>query len=89
MMPLLKIIGYNKKNNSDDLSQKKAALIVKELLEAKKDWYNAKHLFNCVTDEDLIDYAAYMILATEKKYVYLLRKARQEHIRSINLEINS
>lgn len=46
--------------------------------QARRDWLNARAFFESVSDPDLVDQAIYMIEAAERKYMYLLRKARQE-----------
>lgn len=48
--------------------------------EAKKEWQMARAYFNDVTDPELIDHAIYSLEAAEKRYVYLLRKAREEKL---------
>ncbi|HYH01589.1 MAG TPA: YaaL family protein [Bacillota bacterium] len=51
--------------------------LLAELQAARKEWDYAKEYFNSVTDPDLIDLAIYYIGVSEKKYVYLLKKARE------------
>ena len=61
--------------------QEAAATNLLHLLEqAQKDWLHAQNYYDNVTDHDLIDYAAFLIKATEKKYNYLLKVARREGI---------
>lgn len=48
---------------------------------ARLDWVYAKQYFDSVTEPEIIDYAIYMIKATEVKYTYLLKKAKQEGIK--------
>jgi hypothetical protein len=43
---------------------------------AHREWKYARLYFDSVTDPDLIDHAIYNLEATEKKYTYLLKKAR-------------
>lgn len=45
---------------------------------AREEWLRAGAYFDQVLDPDLVDYAAYSLRAAERKYVYLLKKARQE-----------
>ncbi|MDK2932104.1 MAG: hypothetical protein PWR07_2235 [Bacillota bacterium] len=45
---------------------------------ARKEWLHAISYFDQVVDPDLIDYATYSVRAAERKYVYLLKKAREE-----------
>lgn len=46
---------------------------------AKKEWEEAKNIFENVSEPDLVDFAIYNIEAAEKKYVYLLRKIKSEN----------
>jgi hypothetical protein len=46
--------------------------------QAKREWLDAEHYYNTVTDQDLVDHAVYLMQAAEKKYMYLLKIARQE-----------
>lgn len=48
--------------------------------EARLEWLNAQYYYNTVSDQDLIDHAVYLMQAAEKKYMYLLKQARQEGI---------
>lgn len=59
-----------------------------ELVEqARKEWLYAQQYYNDVTEPDLVDYAIYLIKASETKYTYLLKQAKKEGIRdSLHLE---
>jgi len=50
---------------------------------ARLEWLMAQNYYNTVSDKDLVDHAVYLMQATEKKYMYLLKKARSEGIRNI------
>jgi len=43
---------------------------------AKKEWTDAKNIFENVSQPDLVDYAIYKVEAAEKKYIYLLRQIK-------------
>lgn len=74
-----KIVNYL--NGENKFSQKAAQEKDWKLIEeAKKDWKDAREYFNTVTEPDLIDHAIYTLEAAEKRYVYLLKKAREERI---------
>lgn len=45
---------------------------------ARRDWESARSYFETVTDPDLIDHAIYAMEAAERKYMYLLRLAREK-----------
>lgn len=47
---------------------------------ARLDWMAAKSYFDNVSDPDLIDHAIHSVDAAEKKYVYLLRQARELNV---------
>lgn len=56
-------------------------LTMPEVIEqARLEWQDAQDYYNTVTEEDLIDHAAYRIRAAEKRYMYLMKKAQQEGI---------
>ena len=48
--------------------------------QARREWLAAQKYYNCVSDTDLVDHAVYLMQAAEKKYIYLLKKARSEGI---------
>ncbi|HHV72088.1 MAG TPA: YaaL family protein [Clostridia bacterium] len=50
--------------------------------QAKQEWINAKRYFESVSDPELVDYSIYVLEAAERKYMYLLKKAREEGIRA-------
>lgn len=63
--------------NSDPRPLPALSLVVEE---ARQEWLNAQYYYNTVSDQDLIDHAVYLMQAAEKKYMYLLKQARQEGI---------
>ena len=48
---------------------------------AHEEWRNAEQLFQNVSDPDLIDHAIYKVEAARSRYVYLLKKAKEEGVR--------
>jgi hypothetical protein len=55
----------------------RSATLLNELQTAQKEWGYANQYFNLVTDPDLVDLAIYYMGVAEKKYIYLLKKARK------------
>ncbi len=49
------------------------------LEKAKKEWDEAKNIFENVSEPDLVDFAIYNIEAAEQKYVYLLKQIKTEN----------
>jgi len=48
--------------------------------QARREWQIARQRFEEMSDPDLIDSAIYAINSAERRYVYLLRKAREEEM---------
>lgn len=48
--------------------------------QARREWLATQKYYNSVSDSDLVDHAVYLMQAAEKKYMYLLKKARSEGI---------
>jgi hypothetical protein len=46
--------------------------------QARREWQEANMKFEQATDPDLIDSTIYAIESAEKRYVYLLKKVREE-----------
>jgi hypothetical protein len=46
--------------------------------QAKRDWLCARAFFEQVTDPELVDYAIYHVKAAERRYMYLLGRARSD-----------
>ena len=71
-------------NNLLENSQGRAEphqMTMPELIEqARREWQDAQDYYNTVSDNDLIDHAAFRIQAAEKRYVYLMKRARHEGI---------
>lgn len=66
----LKSFKIDKKQTNDDLYI--------NLEKAKKEWDEAKNIFENVSEPDLVDFAIYNIEAAEQKYVYLLKQIKIE-----------
>lgn len=47
---------------------------------ARLEWEQTKMVFNEVNDPELIDHTIYAMEAAERKYMYLLKKAKREKV---------
>ncbi len=54
--------------------------MIKAVTEAKQEWLTAKSYFSNVTDPDLIDHAIFSVEAAERKYMYLLKRAKRRGV---------
>ena len=70
--------------DNEQTSGKKLVNLVEVADQARRDWLYAQYYYKTVTDPDLIEYATYLIKAYERKYIYLIKRARQEGIRYPN-----
>ncbi|MGI6702551.1 MAG: YaaL family protein [Clostridia bacterium] len=48
---------------------------------AMEEWNQAEKFFESVSEPDLIDYAIYRIEASKKRYMYLLKKAKEKGVK--------
>ncbi|MBE3591445.1 MAG: DUF2508 family protein [Thermoanaerobacter sp.] len=64
------IYDYNSKNYQ----------LVNEVRQTIKELKDAEIYFQSVTDPDLVDYAIYRLESLKRKYIYLLKKAKEERI---------
>ena len=51
-----------------------------EVERARQEWLKAQNYYNNVCDQDLVDHAVFSMQAAEKKYIYLLKQARQNGV---------
>lgn len=70
--------------DNEQASGKELANLVEVAEQARRDWLYAQYYYKTVTDPDLIEYATYLIKAYERRYIYLIKKARQEGIKYPN-----
>ncbi|MDD2495228.1 MAG: DUF2508 family protein [Tissierellia bacterium] len=54
--------------------------IYENLKRAKKEWDNAKNIFENVSNPDLVDYAIYNVDAAEKRYMYILNQIKNGNV---------
>jgi len=57
---------------------KRVESLADSVQQARREWLSARAFFDSVSEPDLVDQAIYMVEAAERKYMYLLRKVRQE-----------
>lgn len=62
---------------SKTLPEGPSPTIYEQVKQALQEWRQSRELFNSVSDPDLIDHAVYAMEASERRYIYLLKKARE------------
>ena len=74
---------FNLKNFFEIFKQPKKENVNNDLYinieNAKREWEDAKNIFENVSQPDLVDFAIYKVEAAERKYVYLLRQIKNEN----------
>jgi hypothetical protein len=74
-----RLITWVKKLWATEDPRKKEEKQLAQLVEiARREWVAAQEYYKCTADRELIDYAIYTILAAERKYIFLLRRAHKE-----------
>lgn len=84
-MQLRELVGWVEKVKSSWQPYLEEKLIVKpqeqtlkeKILEAKREWLNARNYFDNVSDPELIDHAAYLLKAAESKYMFFLKQVKK------------
>lgn len=66
------------KRQEVDLQERNFAFMIEE---ARQDWQRSKKLFEEATDQDLIDHAIHGVKAAERRYIFLLKEAREKKIK--------
>lgn len=61
----------------EQLSNRGSVDFLQAVEQARREWQDARDRFNQISDPDLIDHAIYAVEATERRYMYLLKKARE------------
>lgn len=54
---------------------------VQNIADAREEWKTAEKFFHTVSDPDLVDHAIYKLEAAKTRYIYLLKKAKEEGIK--------
>jgi len=55
---------------------------LESISQAREEWIAARNYFETVSDPDLVDHAVYLLGAAERKYMYLLKRAKNEGLDS-------
>lgn len=66
-----------------------APSFAEQVTEAKREWQQARLYFENVSDPDLVDHAIAVMHAAEKKYMYLVKVARDQGISLPTSEVSA
>lgn len=62
------------------IPQSESEVLISNLKKVNAKIIQSESMFNEITDNDLIDYAAYDLLAEKARYTHLLKQAKQQNI---------
>lgn len=68
-------------NTKSEAAENEDEALIKSVRQAMREWSTAQQFFESVSEPELVDYAVYSLEASRKKYMYLLKKARDKGIR--------
>lgn len=68
-------------DNQQRINQEQEGMLT-QIEDARREWLSARTYFNSVLDPDLVEHAVYVNQAAEKRYMYLLKQAKEQNIRS-------
>nr|WP_082225158.1 DUF2508 family protein [Pseudobacteroides cellulosolvens] len=54
---------------------------------ARRDWICASSNFNYADDKETVDYYTYMMKACQIRYEYLIKKAKENEIKGLQIEM--
>jgi hypothetical protein len=64
--------------NDDEGFRAPEIKLADEVKNAHREWLQCQEYFKCVSDPDLVDHAIFSEEAARRKYIYLLKKAREQ-----------
>lgn len=67
-------------SNDDDTKNKDDQELIRCIHNAMEEWCQAEKFFEYVSEPELVDYAIYRIEASKKRYMYLLKKAKEKGV---------
>lgn len=70
-----RVLEYIRGGNDEITEEEK---MLRSIREAHREWLAKEEYFNHATDPDLVDFAIYDIEASKRKYIYLLKKIKEE-----------
>ncbi len=68
-------------NTIEDQGSKDDQELVRCVQMAMDEWCQAEKFFESVSEPELVDYAIYRIEASKKRYMYLLKQAKEKGIK--------
>ncbi|MEW6080803.1 MAG: YaaL family protein [Bacillota bacterium] len=66
--------------HDEEVVQAEAPGLLRAVEEARREWMVAKAHFENVSDPELVDHAIYLMEAAQRKYMCVLRQAREENV---------
>jgi hypothetical protein len=85
LISFLKSIFLNSKDEQSLLEEKEFQFLMDAMKDAKIELENAERLFNYTSDPDLIESAIYQQYAARLRFSYLVKKAKEKNIKSVNI----
>lgn len=69
---IMALFGRERTQQNEELTQ-----LYGQVYEAWENWQNAERYFMFASDPELIDYAIYLVEATRRFYMYMLKKVQE------------
>ncbi len=80
MRAILSRFGWKAEDSAANTEKRENEWILTSLNLAKREWEAAENRFNEVTVPELLDAAAYQIMAEKSKYEYLVKRAKERNL---------
>ncbi len=64
-----------------DVASQEARELIGYVKQAMEEWNRAEEFFENVSEPDLVDYAIYRVEASKRRYMYLLKQAKEKGVK--------
>ena len=78
---------FQSHEHSASEADQRADNLLAEIMEAKDQWQSLQQLYGEVSDPRVVEHVIHQIIATEKRYGYLLQLAKEQHLHCGDIEI--
>ncbi|MBE3552187.1 MAG: YaaL family protein [Kyrpidia tusciae] len=80
MKPILRWARCKRRTREGNEAERERAELLIEIRRTRDEWMRAQHLLDNVVEPELIDHAIYAVQAAQRKYEYLMKVARKQHL---------
>jgi hypothetical protein len=84
---LSKLFMLKEKTNYQNTKNNEYNELIESIKNARRDWICASSNFNYANEKETVDYYTYMMKACQIRYEYLIKKAKENEIKGLQIEM--